>query len=76
MDFGIKAILTGNTINGNAVNESDEIGKGNSQILYIILSFFVVVILVIGVVIVKIKKNKKSKKKKSKKKIGKRIRRR
>jgi len=62
-----KAILTGKTITGNAVNEN---GKGNSKVPYIILSLFVVIILIIVFMIVKIKKNKK----KSKKRIGKNIR--
>ena len=53
------AILTGNVINGNAVNETNETGNGNSGILYIILFLFVIMAFIIAGVIVKTKKKSK-----------------
>jgi hypothetical protein len=53
------AILTGKTINGNAVNETNE--NGNSKVLCFILSLLAVIILIIVIIIVKAKGDKKKK---------------
>ena len=69
----IKGLLTQETGNailtGNAVSETNETEKGNSQILYIILFLFAIVVFIIAGVIVKKKsKNNKKRKLKTKKK--------